>query len=104
MDGCTRPQAFRRVVFPLLAPGLLSTSLFGFITAWNEFAFANTLIIKNQDARTLPVWLSSFSNVFGTDWGATMAAATLFMLPVLVVFLVLQSRVTSGMTAGAVKG
>jgi N,N'-diacetylchitobiose transport system permease protein len=104
VDGCTRAQAFRRVTFPLLAPGLLSTSLFGFITAWNEFAFANTLIIKNQDARTLPVWLSSFSNVFGTDWGATMAASSLFMLPVLVVFLVLQNRVTSGMTAGAVKG
>jgi len=104
VDGCTRPQAFRRVTFPLLAPGLLSTSLFGFITAWNEFAFANTLIIKNQDARTLPVWLSSFSNVFGTDWGATMAASSLFMLPVLLVFLVLQNRVTSGMTAGAVKG
>ncbi|NUS15109.1 MAG: carbohydrate ABC transporter permease [Streptomyces sp.] len=104
VDGCTRPAAFRRVTFPLLAPGLLSTSLFGFITAWNEFAFANTLIIKNQDARTLPVWLSSFGNVFGTDWGATMAASSLFMLPVLVVFLVLQNRVTSGMTAGAVKG
>ncbi|MFC4031074.1 carbohydrate ABC transporter permease [Streptomyces polygonati] len=104
VDGCTRPQAFRRITFPLLAPGLLSTSLFGFITAWNEFAFANTLIITRQDARTLPVWLSSFSNVFGTDWGATMAAATLFMLPVLVVFLLLQKRVTSGMTAGAVKG
>ncbi|WP_052397317.1 carbohydrate ABC transporter permease [Streptomyces sp. NRRL F-5123] len=104
VDGCTRPAAFRRVTFPLLAPGLLSTSLFGFITAWNEFAFANTLIIKNQDARTLPVWLASFSNVFGTDWGATMAASSLFMLPVLVVFLLLQNRVTSGMTAGAVKG
>ncbi len=104
VDGCTRAGAFRRVTFPLLAPGLLSTSLFGFITAWNEFAFANTLIIKNQDARTLPVWLSSFSNVFGTDWGATMAASSLFMLPVLLVFLVLQNKVTSGMTAGAVKG
>jgi N,N'-diacetylchitobiose transport system permease protein len=104
VDGCTRAQAFRRVTFPLLAPGLLATSLFGFITAWNEFAFANTLIIKNQDARTLPVWLSSFANVFGTDWGATMAASSLFMLPVLVVFLLLQNRVTSGMTAGAVKG
>ncbi|MFI6509512.1 carbohydrate ABC transporter permease [Streptosporangium sp. NPDC050855] len=104
MDGCDRPAAFRRVVLPLLAPGLMSTSLFGFITAWNEFAFANALIIKNQDDRTLPVWLSSFSNVFGTDWGATMAASALFMLPVLLVFLVLQRRVTSGMIAGSVKG
>ncbi|GAA3796247.1 carbohydrate ABC transporter permease [Sphaerisporangium flaviroseum] len=104
MDGAGRTVAFRRVVLPLLAPGLMSTSLFGFITAWNEFAFANALIIKNQDDRTLPVWLSSFSNIFGTDWGATMAAAALFMLPVLLIFLVLQRRVTSGMIAGAVKG
>ncbi|WP_443059794.1 carbohydrate ABC transporter permease [Streptomyces sp. NBC_00467] len=104
VDGCTRAAAFRRVTLPLLAPGLLATSLFGFITAWNEFAFANMLIIKNQDDRTLPVWLSSFSNVFGTDWGATMAASTLFALPVLVLFLVLQSRVSAGMTGGAVKG
>ncbi len=104
LDGASRLQAFRRVVLPLLAPGLMSTSLFGFITAWNEFAFANALIIKNQDNRTLPVWLSSFGNVFGTDWGATMAASTLFMLPVLAVFLVLQRRVTTGIVAGAVKG
>ncbi|TQM77922.1 N,N'-diacetylchitobiose transport system permease protein [Saccharothrix saharensis] len=104
VDGCSRTQAFRRVVFPLLAPGLLATSLFGFITAWNEFAFANVLIIKDQDDRTLPVWLSSFSNTFGTDWGATMAASTLFMLPVLLVFLVLQGRVTTGIVGGAVKG
>jgi len=82
----------------------MATSLFGFITAWNEFAFANLLIIKNRDDRTLPVWLSSFSNTFGTDWGATMAASTLFMVPVLLVFLALQGRVTSGITAGAVKG
>ncbi|WP_442809300.1 carbohydrate ABC transporter permease [Streptomyces sp. NBC_01218] len=104
VDGCTRAAAFRRVTFPLLAPGLLATSLFGFITAWNEFAFANMLIIKDQDDRTLPVWLSSFSNVFGTDWGATMAASTLFALPVLVLFVVLQRRVATGMTGGAVKG
>ncbi|MGW2201422.1 carbohydrate ABC transporter permease [Streptomyces sp. NPDC001774] len=104
VDGCTRVEAFRRVTLPLLAPGLLATSLFGFITAWNEFAFANMLIIKNQEDRTLPVWLSSFSNVFGTDWGATMAASTLFALPVLVLFLVLQGRVAAGMTGGAVKG
>jgi len=104
LDGASRLEAFRRIVFPLLAPGLMSTALFGFITAWNEFAFANALIVKNQDNRTLPVWLSSFGNVFGTDWGATMAASTLFMLPVLVIFLVLQRRVTGGIVAGAVKG
>ncbi len=54
VDGCTRATAFRRVTLPLLAPGLLATSLFGFITAWNEFAFANMLIIKDQDDRPRP--------------------------------------------------
>lgn len=92
------------MVFLLLAPGLMATSLFGFITAWNEFAFVNVLIIKDQDRRTLPVWLSSFRDVFGTDWGATMAAASLFALPALLLFLFLQRRVGTGMTTGAVKG
>ncbi|MDX3089847.1 carbohydrate ABC transporter permease [Streptomyces sp. ME02-6978a] len=104
LDGCTRLSAFRHVALPLLAPGLMATSLFGYITAWNEFAYANFLIIKQQDHRTLPVWLSSFRNIFGTDWGATMAASTLFSLPALVVFLLLQRHVTSGFAAGAVKG
>ncbi|MYX42074.1 ABC transporter permease subunit [Streptomyces sp. SID89] len=104
VDGCTRFGAFRRIALPLLAPGLMATSLFGFITAWNEFAYANFLIIKSQDNRTLPVWLSSFKNTFGTDWGATMAASTLFALPALAVFLLLQRHVTSGLAAGAVKG
>ncbi|WP_052849891.1 carbohydrate ABC transporter permease [Streptomyces avicenniae] len=104
VDGCTRPQAFRRVVFPLLAPGLMATSLFGFITAWNEFAYANFLIINDQDSRTLPVWLTSFQNTFGTDWGATMAASTLFALPALLVFLLMQRQVTSGFASGSVKG
>ncbi len=104
VDGCTRLGAFRKVAFPLLAPGLMATSLFGYITAWNEFAYANFLIIKQQDSRTLPVWLSSFHNTFGTDWGATMAASTLFALPALAIFLLLQRHVTSGFAAGAVKG
>ncbi|WP_217251154.1 carbohydrate ABC transporter permease [Streptomyces sp. AC602_WCS936] len=104
VDGCTRAGAFRRVAFPLLAPGLMATSLFGFITAWNEFTYANFLIIKQQDSRTLPVWLSSFQSTFGTDWGATMAASTLFALPALVVFLALQRRVTAGLASGGVKG
>ncbi|MFE9493446.1 carbohydrate ABC transporter permease [Streptomyces collinus] len=104
VDGCTRPGAFRKVALPLLAPGLMATSLFGFITAWNEFTYANFLIIKEQDKRTLPVWLSSFQTTFGTDWGTTMAASTLFALPALFVFLALQRHVTSGLASGGVKG
>ncbi|GGQ65632.1 sugar ABC transporter permease [Streptomyces asoensis] len=104
VDGCTRAAAFRKVALPLLAPGLMATSLFGFITAWNEFTYANFLIIKQQDSRTLPVWLSSFQSTFGTDWGATMAASTLFALPALIIFLALQRHVTAGLASGGVKG
>ncbi|WP_374207883.1 carbohydrate ABC transporter permease [Streptomyces sp. MUM 203J] len=103
IDGCTRGQAFRKVIFPLLAPGLMSTSLFGFITAWNEFAMV-LILHKDKEAQTLPLWLTQFQTAFGSDWGATMAASTLFALPVLVVFLFLQRRAVGGMTAGAVKG
>ncbi|AZM55453.1 sugar ABC transporter permease [Streptomyces sp. WAC 01529] len=103
VDGCTRMQAFRRVILPLLAPGLMSTSLFGFITAWNEFPLV-LVLNKEADAKTLPVWLSSFQTAFGDDWGATMAAASLFALPILILFVFLQRRAVSGLADGAVKG
>jgi N,N'-diacetylchitobiose transport system permease protein len=102
-DGCTRLGAYRRVVLPLLGPGLVATSVFGFITAWNEFMFA-LVLMQEQDKLTLPVWLSTFRTAFGTDWGGTMAASTLFTLPVLVFFLLVQRRLVSGLSAGAVKG
>lgn len=103
VDGCTRAQAFRRVILPLLAPGLMSTSLFGFITAWNEFALV-LVLNKDAEAQTLPLWLSSFRTQFGDDWGATMAASSLFAVPILILFFYLQRKAVSGLTAGAVKG
>ncbi|MGW5425397.1 carbohydrate ABC transporter permease [Streptomyces sp. NPDC003943] len=103
IDGCTRGQAFRKVIFPLLAPGLMSTSIFGFITAWNEFAMI-LMLNKDKESQTLTLWLTQFQTAFGNDWGATMAASTLFALPVLIVFLFLQRKAVGGMTAGAVKG
>ncbi|MBV6700058.1 carbohydrate ABC transporter permease [Kitasatospora aureofaciens] len=103
VDGCTRTQAFLKVIFPLLAPGLMSTSLFGFITAWNEFPLVN-ILNKKPDVQTLPLWLSSFQTNFGTDWGATMAASTLFAVPILILFVFLQRKAVGGLTDGAVKG
>jgi N,N'-diacetylchitobiose transport system permease protein len=103
VDGCTRPQAFIRVIFPLLASGLMATSLFGFITAWNEFPLV-LILNKDPEAKTLPLWLSSFQTNFGDDWGATMAAASLFAIPILLLFLFLQRKAVGGLTSGAVKG
>ncbi|MFF4379426.1 carbohydrate ABC transporter permease [Kitasatospora sp. NPDC092039] len=102
VDGCTRSQAFVKVIFPLLAPGLMSTSLFGFITAWNEFPLV--LILNKDEGKTLPLWLSSFKTAFGNDWGATMAASTMFAIPVLILFVFLQRKAVGGLTDGAVKG
>ena len=103
VDGASRFGAFWRVTLPLLAPGLVATSIFCFITAWNEYLYAYTFMSEEKNY-TLPVWLVSFRTNFGTDWGATMAASTLFTLPVLIFFLLVQRRMVGGLTAGAVRG
>ncbi|WP_432018207.1 carbohydrate ABC transporter permease [Streptomyces sp. 1222.5] len=103
VDGCNRLQAFVKVIFPLLAPGLMATSLFGFITAWNEFPLV-LILNKANEKQTLPLWLSQFRTAFGDDWGATMAASSLFSLPILILFIFLQRKAVSGLTDGAVKG
>jgi N,N'-diacetylchitobiose transport system permease protein len=104
MDGCSRTQAFFRVTFPLLAPGLVATGVFGFIQAWNEFTLALVVMTK-EESRTLPLWLTTFSDVNrGTDWGGVMAGSTLIAIPVVVFFLLVQGRMVAGLTAGGVKG
>ncbi|MFD7706360.1 carbohydrate ABC transporter permease [Streptomyces sp. NPDC059785] len=103
VDGCTRTQAFVKVIFPLLAPGLMATSLFGFITAWNEYPLV-LILNKSIEKQTLPLWISQFRTAFGDDWGATMAASSLFSLPILILFVFLQRKAVSGLTDGAVKG
>jgi len=104
MDGCSRVQAFFKVTFPLLAPGLVATGVFGFIQAWNEFTLA-VVVMTRDEKMTLPVWLTTFTDVNrGTDWGAVMAGSTLIAIPVVIFFLLVQGRMVSGLTAGAVKG
>ncbi|MBT0770902.1 carbohydrate ABC transporter permease [Kineosporia sp. J2-2] len=104
VDGCSRFQAFRRITFPLMAPGLVATGTFAFIQAWNEFTFALVLMNKPEN-QTLPVWLQTFNEgAKGTDWGGVMAGSTLMAIPVIVFFLLVQSRMTEGLVAGAVKG
>ncbi|TPW74667.1 carbohydrate ABC transporter permease [Schumannella soli] len=104
IDGCSRAGAFWRVTFPLLAPGLIATGVFGFIQAWNEFVFA-LVVMSDDSAHTLPVWLRTFVQAnTTTNWAAIMAGSTLVAIPVVVFFLLVQGRMTSGLVAGAVKG
>lgn len=104
IDGCSRAGAFWRVTFPLLAPGLVATGVFGFIQAWNEFLMALVLNAR-PEMMTLPVWLRTFLVANGTtNWAGIMAGSTLMAIPVIVFFLIVQSRMTGGLVSGAVKG
>src|SRR6266540_1912193 len=103
MDGCTRFQAFYRIVLPLVFPGLIATSIYALIQAWNEYVMAYVLL-SDQAKETLPVWLVSFVTARGVDFGALMAGATLMSIPVIVFFVIVQRQIVSGLVAGAVKG
>ena len=102
-DGATRFGAMMRVIFPLAGPGLAATAIFSFIAAWNEFLFALTFV-KKESLRTLPVALSSFVGQEQADWGAIMAGSVLFTIPVVIFFLFVHKRLTTGMVAGSVTG
>ena len=103
IDGAGPLRTFFRVLLPLIAPGLVATSIFSFITAWNEFIFAFTFL-KDEDKATLPIMLEFFFGRAGNDWGPIMAASTLLTVPVIAFFLLVQRRMVSGLVAGAVKG
>ncbi|WP_062069797.1 carbohydrate ABC transporter permease [Demequina sediminicola] len=106
VDGCTRFGAFMRVTFPLLAPGLVASSVFALIQVWNEYALASVLLQKDS-AETLPLWLAGFSepSLSGpVPWGQVMAGSVLVAIPVMIFFLIVQGRMTQGLVGGAVKG
>ncbi|MFJ8792686.1 carbohydrate ABC transporter permease [Streptomyces sp. NPDC102462] len=103
VDGAGRLRTLVSVTAPLLAPGIVATALFAFVTAWNEFFFA-LVLLKTPEKQTLPVVLTHFVGAEGAvDLGPLAAAASLATLPSLLVFALIQRRITSGMLAGAVK-
>ncbi|MFC7330059.1 carbohydrate ABC transporter permease [Marinactinospora rubrisoli] len=103
IDGASWNRMFWSVLFPLVAPGLVATGIFSFITAWNEFVLALTFM-NSSDNYTVAVGLRQFFGQYTTDWGAVMAASTIITLPVMVFFLFVQRGLVSGLVAGAVKG
>ncbi len=102
IDGATRFQAFLLIVMPLSTPGIIATSIFSFIGAWNEYIYAATFL-NNKDRMTLPVGIQRYFAEFATDWPGLMAATFLMSVPVVVLFLVLQKYFVRALTEGAVK-
>ena len=103
VDGATTIQAFRKVIVPLAAPGVFTTAILTFIFAWNEFLFANTFLF---DISTQPVTvvIPQFATVYTVNYGAQAAAAVVVTVPLVILVLIFQRRIVSGLTAGAVKG
>jgi multiple sugar transport system permease protein len=105
MDGATPMQAFRRVILPLAMPGVFTAGILTFIAAWNDFLFANVLT-STDGSRTAPVALAFFrgASQFTDPSGAIAAGAVVVTVPILIMVLIFQRRIVSGLTAGAVKG
>ncbi|AFU03049.1 MULTISPECIES: carbohydrate ABC transporter permease [Nocardia] len=103
LDGASRIRFAWQILLPLVAPGLVSVSVLSFIHAWNDFLFAKTFIISKTENQTLPQAILVFFKPEDTDWGAVMAASTLMTIPALVLFILVQRKLVSGL-GGAVKG
>ena len=103
IDGASNLTIFTPIALPLVAPGLVSVAVFAFISSWNEFLFS-LIILGAGTNRTLSVGLYSLVGGEFAQWGPAMAATTLAIIPTLVLFLLIQHRIASGLTAGAVKG
>jgi arabinogalactan oligomer/maltooligosaccharide transport system permease protein len=103
IDGCTRWQAFYKIIFPLAAPALVITALFSFMTAWSEYIVANQ-ILQDTELYTLPLGLKSFQSNLTTEWGLYAAAALIVSIPVVILFIILSKWLVSGLTLGSVKG
>jgi N,N'-diacetylchitobiose transport system permease protein len=102
IDGAGRARFLWRILFPLVFPGLVATSVFSFISTWNDFLFAKSFIISATENSTLPMALLVFFDAETPDWGGVMAASTVMTLPVLVFFVLVQKRLVAGL-GGAVK-
>jgi len=101
VDGCSRLETFVRIVLPLAFPGLIVSFLFSFVMAWNEFFFA--LILTFQKAQTIPLLIAGQSTQRGVEWWNISAMAIITILPALIITLILQRRLVSGLTLGAIK-
>jgi ABC-type glycerol-3-phosphate transport system permease component len=102
VDGASRFKAATRITVPLLAPGIVVTSIFVAILSWNEFLFA--MVLTGRNTRTLTINIAEFVGDTGIDWPEIMAASMIALLPVLIFTFLMQKHLASGLTGGALKG
>ncbi|MHB8129931.1 MAG: carbohydrate ABC transporter permease [Mobilitalea sp.] len=102
IDGCSRWKAFYRIVLPMTLPGIASSAIYAFITAWNEYMFAQVLIISPK-LKTVPLGIAELNGFYKILWNDMMAASLIASIPLVILFLFLQKYFISGLTAGAVK-
>ena len=103
IDGCSYTQVLVRITAPLALPGFVATGIFAFLTSWDEFMFSRTVITATEKW-VASIGLSSFIGIYLTPWDQTMAAAALFTLPPVILFLLVQRYFVAGLSAGGVKG
>ena len=103
IDGCSRFQSVVKIIMPLAAPGIFTTAIIAFITAWNEFMFSLVLVTRDS-MRTVPVAISLFPGQYTVPWGDMAAASVVATVPIVIVVLICQKKIVSGLTSGAVKG
>jgi ABC-type glycerol-3-phosphate transport system permease component len=101
VDGASTWEVLRRIIWPLLVPSVATPAVLTIVLSWNEFLFA--LSLTHSGAKTAPVGLQQFTGMYGTDWGNITAAATLIVVPILVLMVVLRRQMVAGLTFGAVK-
>ena len=102
IDGCTRTQAVRKILLPLIAPGIITSGLFAFIVSWNDLVFARSFITKTE-YMTLSVSLTNYQSLFETSWHEMMAASVISVVPVFILFLLIQKHLVKGLASGGVK-
>jgi ABC-type glycerol-3-phosphate transport system permease component len=103
MDGCSQFQIIWTIIFPVMLPGIVATATYAFLLMWTEFLFALAFLTRTT-LKTMPLGLAQFFGEQSVNWGAVMAASAVTTLPALLLFLPLQTRMSSGLTAGSVKG
>lgn len=103
IDGCSRAESLIKIIIPIMLPGIVATFVFAFIGAWNDLFFS-IMFINTESIKTIPVGINTFIGKYEIDWGAMSAATVLALIPVFIMFGVIQKYLVNGLTSGAVKG